>query len=243
VKFVFDLVFGQDILEYSICHEVQVQTERVSSWVPTLLLYLLCIWYNHSVIGSEGVGDTCAKGLSENAIIRCQNAALVVNVELGRRDSLTQSNLLALEVLDGYLVSLIPARPYDYISVFQMRSLSLGRLSLDQLYPFFIALCYPLVQALSITSKAGEGVEEPVLVAEAHLLEVGIPVEFGVLYSRIEHLYLVSVQNFDIGTILLEKVMCDTIFLVVVVPVLEVEPSTTLACALTTWSSRALLLL
>ena len=125
VKFVLYLVFREYILEYGVRNEVQIQAERVSPWVTTLLLNLLGIWDDHTIVGSKGVGDTRAKGLGEDSVVRCQNATFIVHIELGRGDSLTQSYLLAFEVLNGYLVSLISASPYYYISVLQMWSLSL----------------------------------------------------------------------------------------------------------------------
>lgn len=95
-----------------------------------------------------------------------------------------------------------------------------------------------LVQPLGIASEAREGVEKPVFVAEADLLEVRVPIELRVLDLGVKNLDAVTIQELDGCTFLLHEVMHDAVSFVREVPVLELEPATALAGALASRSSR-----
>jgi hypothetical protein len=105
--------------------------------------------------------------------------------------------------------------------------------------PLLLPLGDLLVQPLGISSEASERVEKPVLVAEADLLEVRVPIELRVLYLRVENLDAVTIQELDGGALLLHEVVHDAVGFVRVVPVLELEPAAALTGTLASRSPRA----
>ena len=191
---------------------------------------------DHAVVGAGRIGEASTEGLGEEAAIGDTDSALAVDVELGVRDSLAQSNLFPLVILDWDLVRVVAASPDHQVCITEVLSLVLWLRRRHEGDPLLVAVLHLPIEPLGIAAEAGVGVDEASGIGEDVLTELSVAVGLRLVDRAVEDANLIPVEDLDAAW----AVVRWQVLVMIKVPVfvLEVAPALAQAVAL-----RILLLL